>query len=314
MIEMLRAEDGRLRVWLRILLLLMAVAIGVGGAQAVAKGFDPPRSLLVEAILVAVVGVGLFVLLAPRLDRRTLRSYGLRLGPKWAIDLSVGLLIGASVGATAGLSLLAGGWAEVNQFWSDGAAGSMIGATLGFVVLNQAAVGVWEELVFRGYILTNLAEAISRRRAERHAVVIAWLVSSLIFAALHANQLLSPQAVPTIALLWLTMGGLFGLAYIFTGGLALPIGLHAGGNLGLGILFGRTDGFAAESAALVRLEVDGPAWLVSVGGLAHLGGVCVAYLLVWWWLRRRGPESPDWTNAVVGRMRTGDRLMDVPSR
>lgn len=107
----------------------------------------------------------------------------------------------------------------------------------------------------------------------------------------------------SVALLWLAMGALFGLAYAYTGGLGLPIGIHLAGNLSFAQLFGLSGDFNGELAAIVRLDVEGPGWLAGPGGVAQLIAVAVAYLAVWGWLRRR--HAPVHIHASIARPEGG---------
>lgn len=74
----------------------------------------------------------------------------------------------------------------------------------------------------------------------------------------------------------------------------MPIGIHLGGNLSLGPLFGLPGELGDEMAMLVRLDIDGPTWLVAGGGVAQFLGVAAAFAALWLWLRwRRAPSALD---------------------
>lgn len=291
-----RGTDGRLRAWLRIVIVIATMLVATALIQMTPLWLELDRTpaLALQAVLVALVSVALFNWLTSRLDRRSIRSYGIALDSRWWADLGAGAVIGLLVGMIAMVVLVGGGWASVSEVWSPGDDEPAVGIALAVVIAAQAAVALWEELVFRGHLMSNAAEALARNRPLPRAVVGAWLISTVVFAAVHLNQLLDPRALPTFALLWLAMGALFGLAYAYTGQLGLPIGIHLGGNLSLGPLFGLPGELGDEMAMLVRLDIDGPTWLVAGGGVAQFLGVAAAFAALWLWLRwRRAPSALD---------------------
>jgi membrane protease YdiL (CAAX protease family) len=82
-----------------------------------------------------------------------------------------------------------------------------------------------EELVFRGYGFRHLIAAVGARTAL--------VISALAFGVYHLAQ--TGFSMWGIGAFWVValpaLGGVvFGLAMIRTGGLALPLGLHLGGN------------------------------------------------------------------------------------
>jgi membrane protease YdiL (CAAX protease family) len=142
-----------------------------------------------------------------------------------------------------------------------------------------AVVGFAEETLSRGYHLQNLAEAIGLPRA--------WLLSSIIFSALHVfNPGFSLQAG-----IGLVLAGLFlATGWIRTGRLWLSIGLHLGWNFFEGTVFG----FAVSGLDLFRLmrhRIEGPEWVTGGGfgpeaGAVVLPGLLLGSALVWLYTRR----------------------------
>lgn len=98
------------------------------------------------------------------------------------------------------------------------------------VVAAVVVAPVWEELLFRGYIQTLLSEAVFRmrimaepldtRRTPRETW-IAILLTSLLFASIHATWTIPPIFVLAVCL---------GFAYERSGNLWIPITMHAAFN------------------------------------------------------------------------------------
>ena len=103
-------------------------------------------------------------------------------------------------------------------------------------LVGFTAVGIYEELFFRGYQLRNLAEGLNNSWwGAKGALLAAYLISSLVFSLAH---LLNPNA-SWVSTLNLFLAGIFlGLGFVLTGELAIPIGLHITWNFFQGPVFG----------------------------------------------------------------------------
>ena len=103
-----------------------------------------------------------------------------------------------------------------------------------------------EELLFRGYWLTNLREGLNAY----------WGIglTAVGYAALH---LLNPNYSPQSLVLMGVMGAYLGFAMISSGNLWFPIGLHFGWKLFQGNIFGfRVGGLRAPG--LIVNQLSGP--------------------------------------------------------
>ncbi len=212
-------------------LLLGPVALAFGIEFFV--GFGPTtQPLVVNAVLglfvmVALVPVGWF------LDRRQLTDYGLGIDRQWLIDCGVGLLIGA--GAMTGVVAfgVAGGWIAVVGGELSADALWLFGVLIAVFVV----VGIYEELLIRGYLLTNLAEGFRFFELVDHrlAVGLATLLSSGVFGAVH---LANPNATLLSTAVISAAGVMLALGYLYTGELAIPIGIHITWNVFQGLIYG----------------------------------------------------------------------------
>lgn len=235
-------NDTRLRATWRILVpLVVAVAIYAVGqsllnrfAAGVLESITDTTSAVAAtaALLVAlsaVIGLagvaGLFV--ASRLDRRPLSRYGFDVSGRWIADFAAGVLIGvvASAGAV-GYQAARGDVALSTAVTGVGVDSPFLGGIvlltlILFFIVNNA----FEEIVFRAIVITNAADGLrSRSLGSTAAVVGAVAVSLPAFGALHLLD--GGLAVVVTS----AVGGiLFATAYVLTGQLALPIGVHFGG-------------------------------------------------------------------------------------
>ncbi len=241
-------------------------------------------------ILVTTVGVLVSVWLVARyIDRRRVTDYGFRLDPRWWSDFAFGLALGAVLPTVMLVVGWAVGWYRVTGFFvSEGSFLSAFGA----VVVLFVSVGVYEELLVRGWLLTNVAEGL-RYFGERWAVVAAVLLTSSLFGVLHLPNPGASFASATI----ITLAGVFlALGYVLTGELSIPIGIHITWNLFNGSVYGFGVSGIRLPVSFVSTEGVGPEYVT--GGefgpeAGLLGGVAVAVgsAAILWWVRRREGET-----------------------
>ena len=234
----------------------MTLALAAGGVILVGKTLLPLTGNPAASILGALVAFSGAVWLGGRwLDRRRFQAFGLRLQTHWWSDLGFGLALGLSLPAVIFLVAESAGWVSATQTLSepDPLEGAM---ELLPPLLVFIAVGFYEELLVRGYLLGNMAEGLNIRRLRpQHAVIGAWVLTSLLFAVGHVNN---PNAsfVGTCALVF---AGLFvGLARILTADLWIPIGTHIGWNFALNSIFGFSVSGVEPSVSVLAIEERGP--------------------------------------------------------
>jgi membrane protease YdiL (CAAX protease family) len=141
-------------------------------------------------------------------------------------------------------------------------------AVVGPLVLLLLAAALNEELIFRGFPLQRLSDAIG--------AVPALLVLAVGFTLAHlGNDNVSPIGLVNIAL----AGILLGVAFFTTGGMALAWGLHFGWNAGLGLLFD-----APVSGYLFRVPAveyaPGPHAWIDGGVFGPEGGIVATLVLI----------------------------------
>ena len=235
--------------------LAVALSLAVSGGRSVTM--SSPAILLASGVA-GLAGAMLSVWLAGRfLDRRRFSDFGFHLGAGWWLDLLFGILLGGVLMSTIFFVELGLGWVEVTgAFEAFGTDGSFLPSMLLPVVL-YLCVGVYEETVFRGYQLKNAAEGLCYPAVgPRGAVLVAWVLSSVFFGLLHANN---PSATAISTLNIVFAGLLLGFGYVISGELAIPIGLHIAWNFFQGAVYGfPVSGFGPFGATLVATRQTGP--------------------------------------------------------
>lgn len=197
-----------------------------------------------NAVFLAVFGVSATAAVVARVRGRVLLGLGVRDRP--LTDLAKGLAIGTAGMTLTVAALLATGAAGIEDVGLDW---SRLGR--GFGVLAAAAFG--EELAYRALLLTGLI-VLTRRP------LIALAVSALLFGAVH---MIGTAEATAISVASNTLGGvMYAVAYLRTGRLWMPIGLHFAWNFVQGTVFGFTvSAETAYSGALFHPVVTGADWL-----------------------------------------------------
>jgi membrane protease YdiL (CAAX protease family) len=265
-------------------LLMVALLLAIGGGQAPSGVLDVPVSSDYYPVAPLVSGVAglvaaiVTVCLAGRfLDRRSFSEFGFRLGAGWWLDLFFGMVLGALLMTAVFLIELGLGWVEVaGSFETQGGALFVISMLL--PVATFLCVGISEETVFRGYQLKNAAEGLNHPAlGPRGAILLAWVLSSVFFAVLHADN---PNATPISTLNIVLAGLMLGFGYVLSGELAIPIGLHITWNFFQGAVYGfPVSGFGAFGPTLLTTEQGGPQ-LWTGGSFGPEGGLLVPGIML----------------------------------
>ena len=240
-------EEVRLRAGWRLLfqfslgyagVALFSVALTAamsGLAPGAAENGPSPYMLTAIYAAIALISTGSVYVSGRFLDKRPFSGFGLRLDRAWWSDLLFGLLLGAFLMSGIFLIQLAAGWVTVTGSFVALEGGAFFPAILAPIVLF-VFVGFYEELVCRGYQLTNLAEGLDGGGiGPRAAGLLAWVASSSVFALLH---LFNPNTSALSTFNIFLAGMMLGAGYVLTGQLAIPIGLHITWNFFQGNVFG----------------------------------------------------------------------------
>ena len=295
----------RLLTWLVVLVLLgvlTTTAVGVLSNRSIEslltlltpgrpsdQSIIAARNLLfVSSQLIVIVGS---VYVAGRVvDRRWFRDFGFHLTRSWWIDLGFGLALGAVLMTAIFLVELAAGWVTVRDLFFIARPDFAFWPWFLWAFITFVTVGVYEELLFRGYLITNFAEGFTwfRQISGVTAVGLATLVTSVFFGVAHAgnpNATLVSVVGIVIAALMLAAG------YVLTGELAIPIGLHTTWNFFQGTVYGFPVSGTNGGVSLIATEQSGPQLLTGgafgpeagfLGIVASVVGLGLTVLWVQW--------------------------------
>ena len=272
-------------------LVLLAFRATVGDPLGDVASLAPSPAFLAVTGVVGLVGAVASVWVAGRFfDRRPFSGFGLRLSREWWLDLGFGLFLGVLLMTTIFLVELAFGWISVTGAFEAVGGASFFPAILAPLVLFLC-VGFYEELLSRGYQLTNMAEGFNYPAiGPRGAILLAWLLSSSVFGVAHlANP--GSTLVSTVNIAF--AGLLLGVGYVLTGRLAIPIGLHITWNFFQGNVFGfPVSGLDGIGATFIEIEQGGPTVITGgafgpEAGLLDIVASVVGSLLIVLWVRLR---------------------------
>jgi hypothetical protein len=187
-------------------------------------GLVQPTLLAYLPMLVVVIGgVMLWI------GRLRLRDLSLRWG-----DLRTGVVVTVGVWLlmqVVGIAVLvwAGGPIQINETWMAGGALAAIGALVAQLFGNA----LYEEAVFRAFLLTQFRHKLQSRLAtDSRSVLVALVTSQGVFALIHVPNrvvgggLTLGQLAPALLLLFV-WGVLLAIVYYRTGNLFVAIGIHA---------------------------------------------------------------------------------------
>jgi membrane protease YdiL (CAAX protease family) len=188
---------------------------------------------------------------------------------RWYSDLCVGGLVGSALMLIPALIMGICGW--VDWHWNSIGFSSLSSSLLLF-----AGVAIAEELLFRGFVFQRLISGLGRWPAQ--------CITATFFLLTHLNNPGMTGSVKVMASVNIFLASiLFGLAFIRTGSLAMPIGLHwmanwvQGGILGFGVS-------GTEQLGLLKAVLgNAPVWLTGgpFGLEASLPGLaCVVVTLI----------------------------------
>ncbi|MDK2981216.1 MAG: protease family protein [Chloroflexota bacterium] len=207
----------------------------------------------------------------------------------WGKDLLAGLGIAAAGMAVVFLLELALGWIRVEGLALSALPWDAVLRALWLALLANATAAVAEETLFRGFLFTGLKEAWDTAGAL--------LVSAIIFSSVHilANAADGTQWTKLIPMVTL-VGVLLGWAYLRTGNLWLPVGLHFAWNLFQDDVFNLNAHNVSDTLIGLQTSASGPGWFAGTAfgievGAAGVLATLLCALGVWLYTRNRQSED-----------------------
>jgi hypothetical protein len=219
-----------IRGWLRVVIFIIPFFIFVGISQFLAglvlgiklplKHFTPTTFQSTVFTLFMLMGsIAVVAIFRKWIDRESFKSLGFGL-KNVSRELIIGFLMGVVL-ITLGFVILLG----IHEISFVGTNLNAVNLLLSIVLF--VAVGINEELLFRGYILGNFMLSMNRW--------VALLVSSVVFSLLHMGN----ANFDWFSFLCILLAGiLLGLPYIYTKSLWLPIAFHFSWNFFQGTIYG----------------------------------------------------------------------------
>jgi len=295
-----------------VLTTLLTLVVGVAGvlpaiglvgaadsvaAPALSAALGVAGEVVVLLALTAGVGLSAWVV-----DRRRLADLGLERSRAWWADLGFGLALGAALPALVfGLELATGLVRVIDVVRL--LPGAMLpvgpetpaGVAFALVTVYFVGVAVFEETLFRGYLLPNVAEGLRWFSVSPHRAVLgAAAATSLLFGLGHATN---PGSTPLSSVFIVLYGLFLAAGFVLTDRLAVPLGIHVTWNLTLSSVFGFPVSGLTTPVTLLAIDQQGH-WLVTGGGFGPEGGL-VSFValaagsgaLAWWVHRREGDLS-----------------------
>ncbi len=243
---------------------MIGVVITIGLSRLV-PGWGGRDWFLVRNGAYELIGFAAATVVVGRLiDQHSWEQLGWRSDGRLALRLARGMGIGALMAALAiGLALALDG--ATVTLTHDGS--RWLGVALPLVI-GLLCLALAEELMFRGYPLRRLADAIGPAPAL--------LVISIGFAAAHAGN----PDIGRIALANIWLAGVWlSVAFFSTGGMALAWGLHFGWNAGLALLFDAPVSGYAFNVPAVEYAPGAHRWMDG-GAFGPEGGAVTTIVMI----------------------------------
>ncbi|HIW96124.1 MAG TPA: CPBP family intramembrane metalloprotease [Candidatus Corynebacterium gallistercoris] len=224
---------------------------------------------------------------------------------RWAPRAALGVALGVGLLTLVGLIITLAGGTSITWAFTASAAAPILVAAVFFAVQ-----GIWEELIYRAYLMPHLT--------KRFHAPVAIIVTSLLFTAGHAAN----PGMGFIPVLNLTVFGfVFALLYYRTGNIWITGLAHAAWNFSQGYIFGaevsgkQVKGSFFESTALPGKEIiSGGSFGFEGSIVTTIAGLVLIALMVWFWpARRPSPSSGDGAQQPdVDRPSTSDDGLSMP--
>jgi membrane protease YdiL (CAAX protease family) len=266
-------SDQQLRNGWWILIFFLVIAAFLVPAMIMAQQNNMEVSIGVQALIVLIAS-----LTSQLLRRKPLAELFGTLSWRWLKELFAGGLFGSALMLIPTLILGVFGW--VHWQWNPEGISILLPSLLLF-----AGVAIAEELLFRGFIFQRLISGLGQWPAQ--------LIIAAYFLLTHLNNTGMTGSVKVMASINIFLASvLFGLAFIQTKSLAMPLGLHFMANLVQGGVLGFGVSGTEQSGLLIPVFSDAPAWLTGgqFGLEASLPGLlCVVIPLLMLYMRK--PET-----------------------
>lgn len=235
-------------------------------------------------------------------DKESLTSLGLHFNKLALLDVIIGVVIGALIMTGMYFTLLYAGLIKFESFswWMENVGPDLNFSTAGIsimlgMILQFTIVAWWEEITFRGIFLQNISKGLG----------LTWgvILSTIIFALIHLGN---PGAtvLSTALIMIVTLQLVY--AYLKSGQLWLPIGLHLGWNFFQASIFGFSSS-GHSSPTMITQSPIGPDWL-SGGNFGAENSILIIpftlgslFLIHWWIGKTRASKGNNFFGFLINK-------------
>ena len=301
------SEEKRMRVAARILLTIALFLILYKGYLALLTGIgfelyyssNSPMIIFILGGSVRILPALLTLLIAGKyFDKRSFKDYGFHLNKNWWGGFCFGFILGAVLITIIFIIQLVFGWISIdsNFYVSNSSSNTFIISILVFL-FSFFCAGMAEELFSRGYLIKNLSEEIaSKKIGSFNSVIIALGSTSILFGVMHFGN---PNASLLSVFNIMIAGVMFGTAFIYTGELAIPAGLHLSWNFFQANIFGfPVSGikYPSETVSIFKIEQHGPEIMTGAdfgpeAGLLGLFAMLLGIFFIYYWTLLRNKAN-----------------------
>ena len=295
-----KTQDGNLRAIWKLGLLMTIIGVVANPLVLLLDATDIPVLESSLRNLCVAVSVLVAIFLIARIDGTGTLAFGISFEIKQFRQSALRFAAGLGVGGALMFLIVILGWVS-GQYSFEFQPSTVFECSVTIALLGQmlryAAGSFFEETVARG-IFFNVGHQILARKSVVKRNLFALVTSSLIFGGLHfANPESTTLGIVNLFL----VGLLFGLLYLSSGDLWLPIGAHMSWNVVQNNLFGLANSGQATKATIFVTEVDGASH-ISGGSFGPEGGL-IATIVLATAILAIGPYAIRQNTCATGRLR-----------
>jgi len=263
-------SERQLRNGWWVLIFLVVLAAFLVPTLFIAQQYGTDVSVGLQAVIIVLAS-----LIGQVLRRKPLTDLLGKINHRWFKELGLGGLVGSAIMLGPSLILAIFGWVT----WQVAPSGF---PAISSSIFQFFGVAIAEELLFRGFIFQRLLSGIGPWPAQ--------LVMAGFFLLVHINNPGMTDSIRILAMANIFLASiLFGLAFIRTQSLAMPLGLHFLANLTQGGILGFGVSGTAQSGLLIPTFAEVPEWLT--GGQFGLeasifGLIFIALALMFLYIRK----------------------------
>lgn len=280
-------SEQRFRAGIRILVFLVISILFIRPSSLISISWVASLSISLGCFLAAF-------LVVKGMDKRPVSSIGLEVSKVWWIEFGLGVFI-AFLAQTIIFSIEYGfSWLEITGYGWQRAGIEMWGWSAFTYFMTMLSVGFYEELLFRGYPIKNLAEGFTFGKiTSKQASWIAVILTSVLFGFAHAGN---PNASAISTFNIILAGFMLAVPFLLTGRLAMSIGIHFSWNWVMGGIYGLpVSGLDGRRSVLQTNEIGPDIWTGGKfgpeAGLLGILGMIFILICILLYARKQNPSG-----------------------